>query len=88
MFVYIGELDGTIAGCAAALRPGGLLLFSVETSTTADVVLQPSLRYAHAHAYVTALAAAHHLAIERAEPTVLRLDNQQAVHGTLYALRR
>jgi predicted TPR repeat methyltransferase len=88
VFIYLGALEATIAACATALRPGGLLVFSVERSGGDDVVLQPTLRYAHADAYVLGLASTHALAVERAEPSILRVDNGQPVHGVLYALRR
>jgi predicted TPR repeat methyltransferase len=88
VFLYVGPLEATLAACTTALRPGGLLAFSVERSTGDDVVLQQTLRYAHADSYVLALASAHGLAVERAEPTVLRMDNGEPVSGVLYLLRR
>jgi predicted TPR repeat methyltransferase/Flp pilus assembly protein TadD len=89
VFIYVGALDATFAACATALRAGGLLAFSVERSASADVVLQKTLRYAHSDAYIRRLASAHGLAVERAEPAVLRVDNdEQPVHGVLYLLRR
>jgi predicted TPR repeat methyltransferase len=88
VFIYVGPLAATFEGCARALRPGGLLAFSVERSEEADVVFHASLRYAHADAYIERLARAHGFAIERSEPTVLRVDNGQPAHGVLYVLRR
>jgi predicted TPR repeat methyltransferase len=88
VFIYVGVLDQAIAACARALRPGGLLAFSVERSTGEDVVLQTTLRYAHGDAYIRGLASAHGLAVERAEPTVLRVDNDEPAHGMLYLVRR
>lgn len=88
VFIYVGALEATFAACASVLRPGGLLAFSVERSTTGDVVLQPTLRFAHGDAYVARLASDHGFAIVRAEPSVLRVDNGEPVHGVLYLLRR
>lgn len=88
VFIYVGALDATFAACAAALRPGGLLAFSVERSDGDDVVLQSTLRYAHSDAYVRGLASQHGLALERAEPSILRVDNGTPVHGILYVMRR
>lgn len=88
VFIYVGALEATFAACATALRPGGLLAFSVERSSGAAVVLQPTLRYAHAEAYIVGLAKQHSFAIERAEPSVLRIDNGQPVDGVVYVLRR
>lgn len=88
VFCYLGELDATIAACVTALRPGGLLAFSVERGSGDDVALQPTLRYKHADAYIQRLATEHLLAVERAEPSILRIDKDQPVEGTLYLLRR
>jgi predicted TPR repeat methyltransferase len=88
VFIYVGVLDATIAACAKALRSGGLLAFSVERSTSDDVVLQPTLRYAHAGAYIERLANAHALVVECAEPTTLRVDHGNPCAGVLYVLRR
>ncbi|NVB80171.1 MAG: methyltransferase domain-containing protein [Kofleriaceae bacterium] len=88
VFIYVGPLDATIAACTTALRPGGLLAFSVERSVADDVVLQQTLRYAHADSYILSLASTQGLAVEHAEPTILRVDNGAPVAGVLYVLRR
>lgn len=88
VFIYVGALEATFAAAAVALKPGGLLAFSVEKSETDDFALLTTLRYAHAPAYIERLAAAHGFAIARAEPTVLRVDKEQPIHGLLYVLKR
>ncbi|MBA3459421.1 MAG: tetratricopeptide repeat protein [Deltaproteobacteria bacterium] len=88
VFIYVGVLEATFAACAAALRPGGLLAFSTERSDTDDVVLLTTLRYAHAPGYIARLAAEHGFTVERVEPSVLRVEKEQPVHGELYVLRR
>ena len=88
VFIYVGALDATFAAAAAALKPGGLLAFSIETSATEDVALLGTLRYAHAPAYVERLAAVHGFTIEAAESTVLRFDKDAPVSGVIYVLRR
>ena len=87
VFIYVGALEATFAAGAAALRPGGTLAFSVEHAESEAFVLQPTLRYAHGDAYIRRLAAAHDLAVERAERSILRVDNGQPVHGALFVLR-
>lgn len=56
--VYFGDLAAVLAGCAAALLPGGLLVFNVEESGDggggAGFRLQPNGRYAHRESYVAA----------------------------------
>lgn len=88
VFIYVGALEPTFAACAKALRPGGLLAFSVEHSEHDDLVLQPTLRYAHADPYLRRLATAHGFAVERTAPSVLRVDNGTPVNGQLLVLRR
>ena len=87
VFIYVGPLEATFAACATALRPGGLLAFSVERGDDA-VALRPTLRYAHSDAYVRGLASTHGYTVERAEASVLRVDNGEPVHGMLYVLSR
>jgi predicted TPR repeat methyltransferase len=88
VFVYVGALEPTFAAAATALKPGGLLAFSIEISETDDVALLTTIRYAHSPAYIERVAAAHGFAIEHAEPCVLRLDNDRPIQGLLYVLRR
>jgi predicted TPR repeat methyltransferase len=89
VFIYVGVLEATFAGCASALGAGGRLAFSVERSDTQDVVLQTSLRYSHSDAYIRGLASTHGFSVEKAESTVVRLDHEnQPIDGVLYVLRR
>jgi len=87
VFIYVGALEATFAACATALRPGGVLAFSVEHTEREGFVLQPTLRYAHAETYIRGLAAAHGFVVDRTEPSVLRVDNGRPVHGQLFVLR-
>lgn len=88
VFIYVGALEATFAACAKALRQGGLLAFSVERTDAEGVELRTTLRYAHNEAYIRALAATHGFTVERAEPSVLRVEKGQPMHGVLYVLRR
>jgi len=88
VLIYVGALDATFAASATALRPGGRLLFSVEDNPTADLTLQMSLRYSHGAGYVRRLAAEHGFEVERADAAVLRENNFEPIHGTIFMLRR
>jgi predicted TPR repeat methyltransferase len=59
--VYFGDLKGVIAAFAAALRPNGLLVFTLEHAIGAGAEvgyrLEPHGRYSHARAYVEQLLA-------------------------------
>ncbi|MFP1632834.1 methyltransferase [Zhengella sp. ZM62] len=53
VFMYLGELERVFQWIAATLAPGGLFGFTVEAAPAEeDIVLRPSLRYAHGKAYV------------------------------------
>lgn len=57
--VYFGALDEVIAAAARALRPGGVVVFTVEESVdpagTRDYAIQPHGRYSHRAGYVERL---------------------------------
>lgn len=82
--VYFGALDEFMAAAAAALRPGGVLVFTLEEATDDEAastyVIRPHGRYGHAREYVEE-AMAH--AGLRAEiiPAELRMEAGVAVAG-------
>jgi predicted TPR repeat methyltransferase len=88
VFIYVGALEATFAACAASLKPGGLLAFSVERSETQDVVLESTLRYAQSDAYVRRLASTHGFTFAREQSTTLRVEEGRPVIGVLYVLQR
>jgi predicted TPR repeat methyltransferase len=56
--VYFGDLDGVVAAAAAALRPNGLLVFTLEHAAgpvDAAYRLEFHGRYSHGRAYVEQL---------------------------------
>ena len=55
---YFGDLQPVFAAAAAALAPGGLFAFTVETFAGEGYRLGETMRFAHARAYVEASAAA------------------------------
>ena len=56
VFIYVGELAPVFEGVARVLEVGGSFCFSVEEATgDHDLVLLPSLRYAHSERMVRAL---------------------------------
>jgi predicted TPR repeat methyltransferase len=56
--VYVGDLAPLLAAVAAALTADGLIAFSVETFEGDGFRLEPTVRFAHARAYVEATARA------------------------------
>ncbi len=89
VFIYLGDLAGVFAAATAALQPGGLLAFSVESCDDAsDFLLGPTRRYAHSQAYLRRMADSHGLRVESTRPCVIRQERGQDVAGLLTVLRR
>ena len=56
VFVYFGALNALFAGVERILKPGGFLVFSVETNKNSGFELMPSGRYVHGRPYVREVA--------------------------------
>ncbi len=87
---YFGALDGVMAATASALKPGGLVVFTVEKAAddVAAFNLTPSGRYSHAGDYVRTCMAEAALALNAIEPVVLRREGGKDVAGWLVSARR
>jgi predicted TPR repeat methyltransferase len=83
VLVYFGDLSRLFAAAAAALRPGGVFLFSVEASAGADFLLLPTHRFAHSMNYLHRLAVCSALSIRTTEEVVVRMDKGSEVRGYL-----
>jgi predicted TPR repeat methyltransferase len=57
VLVYMADLPGAAAKVRDVLSPGGLFALTVETHAGEGMVLGPTLRYAHAPAYVDGVLA-------------------------------
>jgi predicted TPR repeat methyltransferase len=90
---YFGQLDGVLAGAHAALRPGGLFVFSVEELVDARAPqipwrLGPLGRYQHDAGALEAVAVAAgftRLALRR---EILRHDRGTEIDGLILVLAR
>jgi predicted TPR repeat methyltransferase len=82
--VYFGALDQILAAAAGALRPRGLLIFTLEhaanAGTAADYRLELHGRYAHSRGYVERLLAGVGL-IPEITPAELRMEAGTPVAG-------
>ena len=79
--VYFGPLDGVAAAAASALRPGGVLVFTVEElAGEAGYAISPTGRYRHARGYVERVLADAGLQSE-VVPAELRLESGEPVAG-------
>ena len=85
---YLGDLAPVLPLIAAALRPGGIAAFSLETGDVAPYALGPGMRYRHAPAHVAGLAEAAGFTVLAQDAAVLREEQGVPVAGTLFVLRR
>jgi predicted TPR repeat methyltransferase len=88
VFVYIGDLEAVVASATRVLRPGGWLAFSVESLSAGEYRLQPTGRYAHAPAYIEALAGRHGFERVAEQAVTLRVEQGRPVAGQLHLWRR
>ncbi|HJW80610.1 MAG TPA: tetratricopeptide repeat protein [Acidiferrobacterales bacterium] len=88
VFVYIGDLEAVVASVGQVLRPGGWLTFSVESLPEGEYRLQPTGRYAHAPAYIEALARRHGFERVAEQAVTLRVEQGKPVAGQLQLWRR
>jgi predicted TPR repeat methyltransferase len=81
--VYFGDLDDAMAAAAEALRPGGMIVFTLERAvadSASDFHLETHGRYTHAERYVERVLARHGLDPEIAYAD-LRMESGVPVAG-------
>ena len=87
VFTYVGDLSGVMERCSRALRPGGLMAFSVEDADGEGFELRPTGRYAHSSSYIDALAAASSLSLAYRREMSLR-DDPVPIPGRIVVLSK
>lgn len=90
---YFGRIDDAMTASAAALKPGGRLIFTVEALTSDATVpagyrLQLHGRYAHECSYVEACLANAGLQVSAIESVALRKEVGEPVVGWLVAAQK
>jgi len=88
---YIGDLQPFMNALYKALKPGGLLIASVEHLADPDgpdYRVDPTGRYAHTPAYLRRSAEAAGLTYIKEKEVVLRQELGQEVHGLIFHLRK
>ena len=82
---YFGELDAVLQAAAAALRPGGTIIFTVEKSagaeSSAGFTLEHTGRYTHTQEYVRAALSRAGFDLRSLEGAVLRREFFKPVEG-------
>ena len=81
VFIYVGALDEVFGQLARLMPQGGMLCFTVEASEGEDVVLRPSLRYAHSEACLRRLAGSHGFEIVTLRQAPVREDQRVPIPG-------
>lgn len=81
VFIYVGALDAVFAALAQRMAAGGAFAFTVEESEGEDLVLRPSLRYAHSEAGLRRLAREHGFTVQAIEHRPVREDQRVPVPG-------
>ncbi len=87
---YFGDLTEVTAAAAQSLKPGGLLVYTVEALPADSMALhqiQPHGRYAHHADHIVASLSKAGLALLQCEPAVLRQEGGKPVNGWLVAAR-
>jgi predicted TPR repeat methyltransferase len=87
VLIYLGDLEALFGAVKRVLAPGGMFAFTTEPFEGAEWSLRPSARYAHAPAYLHALAARHGLRVGREEQHPLRLEQGRPLPGRYTWLR-
>ena len=86
---YFGRLDAVCRAAAAALRPGGRFVFSVEETESGDgFTLQGHGRYGHTRAYVEKVLAETGLIRLETRSAALRMERGEPVHGLVLTAMR
>jgi predicted TPR repeat methyltransferase len=82
VFIYVGDLSAIFRSLRRILAPGGCFAFTVEAPAgMEDLLLLPSLRYAHSERYIRRLAEASGFKIDEIFSAPIRYDQSQPVDG-------
>ena len=83
VFIYVGDLTEAIPNAHRILIPGGHLIFSIEAATQdeANLVLRPTMRYAHQSKHIETLCRDAGFDDVSLESTVLRFEGGEPING-------
>eukprot|EP00541_Cyclophora_tenuis_P009477 CAMPEP_0116548784 /NCGR_PEP_ID=MMETSP0397-20121206/4527_1 /TAXON_ID=216820 /ORGANISM="Cyclophora tenuis, Strain ECT3854" /LENGTH=214 /DNA_ID=CAMNT_0004073469 /DNA_START=74 /DNA_END=718 /DNA_ORIENTATION=+ len=87
VFTYIGEIEDVLNAARECLVPGGLLIFTVETTST-GMRLLPSGRFGHSEPYVQMLASRTGMNLVEWKDDVLRMQRGKNVAAAVVILEK
>jgi predicted TPR repeat methyltransferase len=87
VLIYVGDLAPVFEAAADALRPAGLLAFSVEAGGGDRYHLQATRRYAHSRPYLEHLARIFGFRAERFDTITVRTEAGKPLPGYLVMMR-
>jgi predicted TPR repeat methyltransferase len=87
VFIYVGALEDIFTTAHDLARPGALFCFSTEYLADDGFRLQATGRFAYSPAYIHQLADSTGWKILAEEPTHLRRERDDWIHGELWILR-
>jgi len=88
---YVGELSAVFKVVGESLRPGGLLVFSVEKPSAEEgegLVLRKTRRFAHSRSYMEKLAREVGLDVMEMSDAVIRMDDLRPIDGMIGVMRK
>lgn len=85
---YIGDIYPLLQSIYQALLPGGLFIFSIESTTQDAYTLSEHARYQHNVHWVKQQILSLQFTIIEEEPVTLRTQNTQPVSGLLFVIKR
>ena len=88
VFIYVGALDEVFAALAQRMQPGAVFAFTVEESADGEVVLRPSLRYAHSEAGIRGGLRGHMDSVDALERRPVREEQRQPIPGLFFWLKK
>jgi predicted TPR repeat methyltransferase len=88
VFIYVGALEEVFTQLGRVVPAGGTFAFTVEAAEEGDVVLRPSLRYAHSEAYLRRLAGEHGFLVTALQRAPVREDQRQPIAGLFVWMER
>lgn len=85
VFIYVGDIDGTVERLSQRMASGGVLAFSIELAADGlKWFLRSSGRYAHGDSYVAETLTRHGFRLLARRSIILRQERGEPLDGAVY----